>query len=90
MGDVSQSIHDFGFVTIRNHFETSHANGPQDGAGANLKHKCDMAVVRRQVVIQNARNVYDYAIINLQEPSSSQYQSNNVRLKRRVFFMLKK
>ena len=41
--------------TIRNYFETSHAKGPQDGAGANLKFKADMAVIRRQKVIQNLR-----------------------------------
>lgn len=49
MGDVTHSDVDFGFTTIRNFFETSHAKGPQDGAGANLKHKADMAVIKRQV-----------------------------------------
>lgn len=61
MGDVSYSKLDFGFTTIRNYFETSHAKGPQDGAGANLKHKADMAVIRREVVIQNAKDLFDYA-----------------------------
>ena len=49
MGDVAQSSSDFGYMTIRNFFETSHAKGPQDGAGANLKHKADMAVIKQQV-----------------------------------------
>ncbi len=49
MGDIAQSSLDFGYVTIRNYFETSHAKGPQDGAGANLKHKADMAVIKQQV-----------------------------------------
>lgn len=49
MGDVSHSAADFGFTTIRNFFETSHVKGPQDGAGANLKHKADIAVIKRQV-----------------------------------------
>ena len=49
MGDVAQSSSDFGYVTVRNYFETCHAKGPQDGAGANLKHKVDMAVIKRQV-----------------------------------------
>ena len=39
MGDVAQSSSDFGYMTIRNFFETSHAKGPQDGAGANLNIK---------------------------------------------------
>ena len=49
MGDVAHFLSDFGYTTVRNHFETSHAKGPQDGAGANLKHKADMAVIKRQV-----------------------------------------
>lgn len=49
MGDVSHSDVDFGVTTIRNFFETSYAKGLQDGAGANLKHKADMAVIKRQV-----------------------------------------
>lgn len=57
MGDVSYSMADFGYPTMRNYFETSHAKGPQDGAGANLKFKADMAVIRRQKVIQNARDL---------------------------------
>ena len=88
MGDVSNSKMDFGFLTIRNYFETSHAKGPQDGAGANLKHKADMAVVRRQVIIQNARDLYDYAKANLTEPSSTRYKSQSVGLKRRIFFFV--
>ena len=51
MGDVAQSSSDFGYVTVCNYFETSHAKGPQDGAGANLKHKADMAVIKRQVCL---------------------------------------
>ena len=50
MGDGGHSSSDFGYVVIRNYFETSHAKGPQDGAGANLKHKADMAVIKRQVI----------------------------------------
>ena len=85
MGDVSYSKLDFGFLTLRNYFETSHAKGPQDGAGSNLKHKADMAVIRRQVVIQNARDLYEYAKENLTEPSSTRYKSQSVGLKRRIF-----
>ena len=50
-GNVAQSSSDFGYMTIGNYFETSHAKGPQDGAGANLKHKADMGVIKRQVYI---------------------------------------
>ena len=80
MGDVSFSETDFGFPTIRNYFETSHAKGPQDGAGANLKSKADMAVIRRQHIIQNASDLYNFANDNLQLPLAG------VSLSRRVFF----
>ena len=49
MGDIAQSSSDFGHITIRNYVETLHAKGPQDGAGANLKHKADMGVIKQQV-----------------------------------------
>ena len=66
MGDVSHSAVDFGYVTIRNYYETSHAKGPQDGAGANLKHKADMAVIKRQ-----ASGHYSSIIISILISSSS-------------------
>ena len=43
-GDVSLSVTDLRYLTIRNFCETSHAKRPQDGAGVNLKHKADMAI----------------------------------------------
>ena len=49
MGEVAHSSNDFGYLTIRNYYETSHAKGPQDGAGASLKNKADMAVIKVQV-----------------------------------------
>lgn len=45
-----------------------------------------MAVIRRQVVIQNAHDLYSYAKENLTEPSTSRYKSQSVRLKQRIFF----
>lgn len=86
MGNVSFSVTDFGFFTIRNYYETSHAKGPQDGAGANLKHKADMAVIKGNEIIQNARDLFNYAEKNLKEPAPSRYQSENVTLKRHIFF----
>ena len=69
MGDVSYTVADFSYPTIRNYFETSHAKGPQDGGGANLKFKADMAVIRRLKVIQNAADLQEFAQENLQVPS---------------------
>ena len=51
LDDLSFSVEDFGFLTVRNYFKTSHAKGPQGGAGANLKQKAEMAAIRRQLVI---------------------------------------
>ena len=82
MGDVSYSVAYFGYPTIRNYFETSHAKGPQDGAGANLKFKADMAVIRRQKVIQNARDLFEFAQENLRVPSEK------ASLSRRIYFTL--
>ena len=86
MGDISYSEEDFGFQTIRNYYETLHAKGPQDNAWANVKHKADMAVIKHQVIIRNAADLYDFCIENLRQPAQSQYQSENVSLKRRIFF----
>ena len=85
-GHVSFSLLDFGFPTVTNYFETSHAKGPQDGASANLKHKADMAVIWREVVIQNAKDLFDFAKANRSLPSSILFQSQVVKLRRCVFF----
>lgn len=71
---------DFGYPAIRNYFKTSHAQGPQDGAGANLKFKVDMAVIRRQKIIQNAVDLHEFAQEQLQVPSEK------ASLSRRIFF----
>ena len=65
MGDVSFSLLDFGFPTVRNYFVTCDAKGPQDGASANLKHKADMTVIRCEVVIENAEDLFEFARANL-------------------------
>ena len=51
MDNLSFSVADFGFLTVRNYFKTSHEKGPQDGAGANLKQKAEVAAIRRHIVI---------------------------------------
>ena len=51
MDDLSFSVADFGFLTVRNYFRTSHAKGLQDGAGTNLQQKAEMAAIRHQIVI---------------------------------------
>ena len=80
--DVSYSVADLGYPTIQNYFETSHAKGPQDRAGANLKSKADMTVIWRQQVIQNAHDLYSFAQRNMLTPVSGR------SLSRRVFFYI--
>ena len=41
--DISRSKETLGFYTVRNFFETAHAKGPQDGAGANFKQAASLA-----------------------------------------------
>ncbi len=63
---------------VRNFFETSHAKGPQDAAGGLLKYQADMAVLRGKYFIQNAADLYNFAISALTVPKSE-------GCKRRVF-----
>ena len=86
MGDITYSEEDFGFQTIRNYYELSHAKGREDSAWANVKHKADMAVIKCQVIIQNAADLYNFCVENLQQPAQSRYQSENRSLKRRISF----
>ena len=86
MGDLSYSNADFGYPIIRNYFETSHAKGPQDGAGANLKHMADSAITKRKVVIQNAEDLYKFAHTTLEDIAPARYAKDKRILKRRAFF----
>ena len=70
-GDVSLSVTDLRYLTIRNFCETSHAKRPQDGAGVNLKHKADMAIIKKQVLIQNARDLFKFAEEKMKDPAPS-------------------
>lgn len=56
MGDVSNSVSDFGYP-----FETSHAKGHQDDVAANLKSKATMSVIRRKHVIQADKDLFNFA-----------------------------
>ena len=88
MADITYSLPDFGFTTIRNYRETSHAKGPQDGAGANVKHMCDLDVIRGKVRIQNAKDLYNHLLENYRNPAATAFPSRSVKLARRVFFYI--
>ena len=86
MGDVSFSEMDFGFKTIRNYMETSHAKGPQHGAGDNIKHKAELDVIRGKVRIQNAKDFCEHMKENYKDPAKVSFQSRSVQLSKRLFF----
>jgi hypothetical protein len=78
MGNASLACSDFGYNTfVRNYFETSHAKGPQDAAGGLLKRQADLAVMKG-TLIQNSRDLFEFASDSLPAPKSGIY-------KRRVF-----
>ena len=52
IADLSCCLADHGFLVQRNFFETSHAKGEQDAAGANVKQKVSNAVLRKTAVIR--------------------------------------
>ena len=55
---------DFGCQIDRHFFETSHAKGEQDAAGANVKQRATFAVLQRKVTIGSAKDLYDYLYDN--------------------------
>lgn len=69
-------------------FETSHAKGEQDAAGANVKQKVSHAVLRKTAVIRNTKDTQEYLEENFATPAASTFalQSKAVGLARRIFF----
>ena len=88
IGDLSCCLFDYGFQIQRSYFETSHAKGEQDAAGANIKQKLSQAVLRKTAVIRNAKDMTDFLTENFSTPSASSFASRTkaVGLARRVFF----
>ena len=69
-------------------FETSHAKGEQDAAGANVKQKVSHAVLRKTAVIRNTKDTKEYVEENFATPAASTFalRSKAVGLARRIFF----
>ena len=78
---VLMSQKDFGHHTVRNYFETSHAKGEQDAAGAHIKQRTAIAVVRNEVTIQNDHDLCEFLACKFSSPVGE-----NVELKHRRFF----
>ena len=82
---VLLSSNDFGYPAQRNYFETSHAKGEQDAAGAHIKQKASLTVVRKEATIQSAEQLCSSLSSSFTEPVSK-----GSDLKRRVFLYVKK
>ena len=57
---VLLSSSDFGYPAQHNYFETFHAKGEQDAAGAHIKQKASLAVVRREATTQSAEQLCSF------------------------------
>lgn len=88
IGDLSCCLFDYGYQIQRSYFETSHAKGEQDAAGANVKQKVSQAVLRKTAVIRNPKDMTDFLVENFATPSASSFasQAKAVGLARKVFF----
>ena len=84
-GDLSCCLADFGCQIDRHFFETSHAKGEQDAAGANVKQRATLAVLQRTVTIGCAKDLYDYLSEHFELPTSN---SCGITLKKRVYFYI--
>ena len=62
----------------RNFFEISHAKGPHDAAGGFIKREADIAVLRGNTIIQNAKDLFSFCNNDIKEPRSALF-------KRRIF-----
>ena len=54
-----------------------------------MKHKADMAKIKGNEIIENARDQFDYAERKLKEAASFHYQLENATLKRHIFLRRK-
>ena len=82
---VLLSFNDFGYPVQRNYFKTSHTKGEHDAAGAYIKQKASLAVVRREATIQSAEHLCSFLSSSFTEPVSKESD-----LRRKVFFYVKK
>ena len=68
-------------------FETSHAKGEQDAAGANVKQKVSHAVLRKTAIIRNTKDTKEYLEENFATPAAFTFASRSkaVGLAHRIF-----
>jgi hypothetical protein len=72
LGNLSFATTEYGYkVFHRTFFETNHAKGPQDAAGGFIKRQADIAVLRDNTIIQNAKDLFSFCNNDLKEPRSA-------------------
>lgn len=79
---LARSEQTHGVPTIRYFWETSHGKHKADGVGAVVKSSASMAVVRRDIVMRNADELYDFCQNDLSVVSSGK------RTHMRKFFLV--
>ena len=80
---VLMSKKDVGYCMQRNYFETSHTKGEQDAAGAHIKQRAAVAVIRNEATIHSGADLFQLVFTNFSDPAGEK-----VELKRRKSFML--
>ena len=69
--DISYAVRDFGVPFERCFFGSRHGKGPSDGVSGVVKSVVRRAVVSRQAVVNNAKDMYSYCHLNLTKDSCS-------------------
>jgi hypothetical protein len=82
--DIADTPFELGYTCTRYFFETSHAKGPQDAAGANVKGKVTQIVLNSKGKypegISTAREFYDICVSELADKGTTYaYPSDKVR-----------
>ena len=75
VGDLSCCLADFGFLVQKSFFETSHATGGQDAAGANVKQKVSQAVLRKLAFIRSGKDMTEFLTTNFTSPTATTFAS---------------
>lgn len=81
--DIADSETELGYSRTRFYFERSHAKGPQDAAGANLKNAVTKAVLdnnsKHYDKVRDAKGLYDCAV-DLEDNRAYAFECDKVRV----------
>lgn len=87
---IARSEERYGIPTIRYWWETSHGKNKADGAGGVVKQSASMAVVRREEVIRDVNEFYNFCVKNLDKVGQyATYASTSTKTVKRKFYHVK-